>query len=378
MENKLQKSITLKHLLINKQQCVGLQFNTDKILEALVRELPSPKWSNQFKMPYILNTKSNQNLIFSVFRGVAWINCNYFFKDKILNHDNEEIDVSWFRKRIIEDNYRKCPEAYLKKLELKKYANNTVRIYVFCFEKFINYHYNIDLIDINENDIRNYLEFLIKEELSNSYINQSINAIKFYYEIVLGMPNRFYEIERPRKEFKLPKVISKEEVFSIIEHTSNIKHKCIVSLLYSAGLRRSELLNLKLEDIDSKRMLVKVNLAKGNKDRFSVLNKSVLDDLRIYYKAYKPKLYLFENPSTDKKYSSSSVLKIVVQSAKKAKLSKRVTPHMLRHSFATHLLENGSDLRLIQLLLGHNSTKTTEIYTHVAVNTFTNLKDLLT
>jgi len=377
MENKLQKSITLKHLLIKKQHCIGLQFYADKLIEALVRTLPEPKWSNKFKMPYILNTKYNQNLIFNTFRGVAWIDCNYFFKDKILNHDNEDIDLIWFRKRVLKKGYRACPEAYLKKLELKKYANSTVKNYISSFEKFINYYKDIELIHINENDIRNYLQFLIQEKLSNSYINITINAVKFYYEIVLGMPNRFYEIERPRKEYKLPKVISKEEVLSIIEHTNNIKHRCIVSLLYSAGLRRSELLNLKLEDIDSKRMLLRVRLAKGNKDRYSVLNKTVLKDLRCYYKAYKPTNYLFENPITSNKFSTSSVLKIVVRAAKKAKITKRVTPHMLRHSFATHLLENGTDLRHIQLLMGHNSTKTTEIYTHVATNTFTNLKDLL-
>jgi len=373
----MEKSITLKHLLIKKQQCIGLQFNADKVIQALVRELPSPKWSNEFKMPYVLNTKSNQNLIFNTFRGIAWINCNYFFKDKILNHGNEKIDVAWFRKRILKDSYRQCPEVYLKKLELKRYANSTVKSYIFCFEKFINHYNETELITINENDIRDYLQLLIQEKRSNSYINQTINAIKFYYEIVLGMPNRFYEIERPIKEFKLPNVLSKEEIFSIIEQINNIKHKCIVSLLYSAGLRRSELLNLKLEDVNSKRMLIKIIQAKGNKDRYSVLNKSVLDDLRVYYKIYNPKIYLFENPNSGKKYSPSSILSIVVNAAKKANIKKRVTPHMLRHSFATHLLENGADLRHIQLLLGHNSTKTTEIYTHVAANNFTNLKDLL-
>ena len=373
----MKKSITLKHLLIKKERCIGLQFTANKVLEALVRTLPSPKWSEKFKMPYILNTKAHLNLIFNTFRGVAWINCNHFFKDKPLNHTNEKVDVTWFRKRIVTDNYRKCPEAYLQKLELKKYANNTVKTYVFCFERFINHYKYIELIDINENDIRDYLQLLIQEKKSNSYINQTINAIKFYYEIVLGMPNRFYEIERPIKEFKLPNVLSKEEVFLMIEKTNNIKHKCIISILYSAGLRRSELLNLKLVDIDSKRMLVKIVQAKGNKDRYTVLNKSVLDDLRVYYKKYKPKIYLFESSFSGKKYSASSILKVVVNAAKKANIKQRVTPHMLRHSFATHLLENGTDLRYIQLLLGHNSTKTTEIYTHVAINSFTNLKDLL-
>ncbi len=373
----MEKSITLKNLLIKQQKCIGLLFNSDKVVDALVKNLPNPKWSNEFKMPYILNTKQNQNLIFKTFRGIAWINCNYFFHDRILNHENEAIDLKWFKKRKKKQNFRSCPDEYLQKLKLKKYANNTVRSYVSRFEDFINYFVDIDLINLNENDVRMYLEKLIDEELSNSYINISINAIKFYYEIVLGMPNRFYSIERPKKEFKLPKVLSKEEVLAIIENTNNIKHRCIASLLYSAGLRRNELLNLKLQDIDSKRMLIKVKQAKGNKDRNTVLNQSVLEDLRKYYMLYSPKIFLFEGKIPAKKYSSSSILKIVSQAAERAGIREKVSPHMLRHSFATHLLENGTDLRYIQLLLGHNSTKTTEIYTHVATNTFTEIKDLL-
>ncbi len=167
-----------------------------------------------------------------------------------------------------------------------------------------------------------------------------------------------------------------DTIVSMINHTNNIKHRCIISLLYSSGLRRNELLQLKLKDIDSKRMIIRVKQAKGNKDRYTVLNKSVLNDMREYYKIYNPKIYLFESPISGNKYSSSSVLKIVINAAKKANIRK-ATPHMLRHSFATHLLESGTDIRYIQLLLGHNSTKTTEIYTHVATNSFTEIKDLL-
>ncbi len=328
-------------------------------------------------MVYILNTKQNVNLIFKSFRGVAWINCHYFFREKPLGKTNVTIDVNWFKNRPDKQNFKTCPKAYLQKLELKKYANNTVKLYVNSFERFINYYKNTELIQLNENDIRLYLEHLIKENRSNSYINIAINAIKFYYEVVLEMPNRFYAIERPRKTFKLPKVLSKEEIFSIIAHTNNIKHKCIVSLLYSAGLRRNELIHLKLTDINSKRMLIKVEQAKGNKDRYTVLNKKVLDLLRLYYKQYRPKVYLFESNIPGKTYSSSSVLKIVTQAAKKAGIVQSVSPHMLRHSFATHLLKNGVDIRYIQLLLGHNSTKTTEIYTHVSTNNFVSIKDLL-
>jgi len=373
----LNKHITLKHLFIKEKQCIGIQFSSDKVIQAFIKELPDPKWSKEFNMAYITNTKPNLNLIFEKFRGVAWVNCNYFFQDRKLNSNNDIIDVTWFRERTKKQSFRSCPEEFLQKLELKKYSNSTVKNYVHSFEKFINHYKDRELFSINENDIRLYLQKLINEERSNSFINMAINAIKFYYEMVLGMPNRFYSIERPRKESKLPKILSKEEIISIINHTNNIKHRCIVSLLYSSGLRRNELLQLKVKDINSKRMLIRVEQAKGNKDRYTVLNKSVLEDLRAYFKMYKPKTYLFENPVSKNRYSSSSVLQVVVKSALNAGIKERVTPHMLRHSFATHLLESGTDIRYIQMLLGHNSTKTTEIYTHVATTSFTGIKDLL-
>jgi len=220
------------------------------------------------------------------------------------------------------------------------------------------------------------LKHLVQLGKSDSYLNQAINSIKFYYEIVLNIPNRFYSIDRPRKQEKLPEILAKETVLKMIDIAANLKHKCILSLLYSAGLRRSELINLKITDIDSTRMLIRVAQGKGKKDRFTLLSKNVLVDLRSYYKIYRPKTYLFEGADGGK-YSGSSVLKIVKRAAKKAGIYKKVTPHMLRHSFATHLLEDGVDLRYIQTLLGDNSTRTTEIYTHVAVTNFKNIKSPL-
>jgi site-specific recombinase XerD len=177
---------------------------------------------------------------------------------------------------------------------------------------------------------------------------------------VKGMPHRFYQIDRPRKARTLPKVISKEEVKSIISHLSNIKHKCIISMIYSAGLRRSELINLRVEDVDSHRMMIFVRGAKGKKDRYTLLSERMLKDLRDYYRAYRPKKLLFEGVG-GQPYSGSSIRKILLRAAKAAGIRKKITPHMLRHSFATHLLEDGVDLRYIQTLLGHGSSKTTEI-----------------
>ena len=373
---KFSQHITLKHLLLDNQKHIGLQFNSNKVLNLIIQELKDVQWNEEFNMYYVPNTKKHLDAIFSLFRGVAWINSKYFFENTRSKQLTETFDVSWFRKRKRQPGYRFCPEIYLQKLELKQYSNNTVKSYVSCFETFIN-HYPKEPIDhLNEQDIRNYLQYLIKINKSKSYINQAINSIKFYYEVVLGMPNRFYSIERPIKDRKLPLVLSKENVRKMIESTNNIKHRCVISLLYSAGLRRSELINLKLEDIDSSRMLIRVEDAKGNKDRYTLLSKNALDDLRKYFTEYLPKIYLFEGQYGGT-YSANNVGKIITNAAIKAGIQKKVSPHTLRHSFATHLLESGTDLRYIQLLLGHSSTKTTEIYTHVAKSSFDSIKNPL-
>jgi site-specific recombinase XerD len=367
MKNDSQHVVTLKHLLIDNKKMVGLKFYPNKIVQTIVKGLPNIKWSNQFNMAYLPNTKENVDTIFEDFRGVAWINSGNFFNKNKQPNKNPSISLKKYRERDLPNNYRACPEEYLQKLELRQYALSTAKTYINLFEVFSNHFIKWDLIQIDEEVIRNYMQELIQQGKSDSYVNQMINSIKFYYEVVLEMPNRFYSVERPIKKDKLPKVLSKEEVLAIIENTNNIKHRCIVSLLYSAGLRRGELLNLKVSDIDSSRMVINVIQGKGNKDRITILSQSVLEDLREYFKQWNPTLFLFEGTKGGK-YSAESVNKIIKNSAKKAKIKKNVTTHMLRHSFATHLLEAGTDLRYIQALLGHSSTKTTEIYTQVAVN----------
>lgn len=370
------RHITLKHLLIDNKRYIGLKFYSDKILNSMVKDIAGVQWNEEFGMYYVPNNKAKLDFIFNLFRGVAWINTNHFFKRNMSKELNGEFDVEWFRNRERPSGFRNCPESYLSKLEIKKYSNNTVKIYVSCFERFINHYSGLEIDHITEKDIREYLMLLVRKKYSNSYINQAINSIKFYYEVVLAMPNRFYEIERPRKEHRLPKVLSKQEAKRIIDSTGNIKHRCIISLLYSAGLRRNELINLRVNDIDSERMLIKVDGAKGNKDRYTLLANSVLVDLRTYYRTYRPSKYLFEG-RTKEKYSPSSINNVIAKATIDARVNKHVTAHTFRHSFATHLLEDGTDLRYIQLLLGHNSTKTTEIYTHVAKNSFNNIKNPL-
>ncbi len=357
-------SITLRHLVIEGKRMIALEYNSSPTLDALVKSLGDVKWSKKFGLYYIENSKTTLDQIYKIFRGVAWINSKYFFKDKLVNKDVVEPDYSRYKNKVSKYS-RKCPGEYIDKLQVLRYSQNTLTTYISMFEEFINYYKDVDLLKIDENDIRKYLLLLVERGVSYSYQNQSINAIKFYYEIVLGLPNRYYQIERPRKQDKLPLVLSVEEVQSIIRVTDNIKHKAILMTIYSAGLRISELLGLKLSDIMSDRGLILVRNSKGKKDRTTILGKKTLVILRQYYKLYTPKEYLFEGQSGGQ-YSATSVQKILKKSLRKANIRKSATIHTLRHSFATHLLEKGTNLRYIQTLLGHSSPKTTEIYTRVS------------
>ncbi len=269
------------------------------------------------------------------------------------------------------------PIAYINILDQKRYSENTKSTYISYFRDYLKYFRGRNPEKITREEINDYLlELIRRKNISSSQQNQRINAIKFYYEKVLGKEKMYINIERPRKVRKKPNVLSPSEIRRMIDSTDNLKHKCIISLLYSAGLRRSELINLKLVDILSEQMLIKVVNAKGNKDRYVGLSNHMLRMLRKYYIEYRPVNWLFEGASGGP-YSAESVGKVVQKAAIIAKIKRRVTPHMLRHSFATHHLENGTDLRYIQEFLGHNSSKTTEIYTQVARTDFIKFRNPL-
>jgi len=315
------------------------------------------------------------------------------FSEKLLNDVNNLAKIQQLEVRIEEEakitdklpritpydvaNYRYCPDEYVLKLIELRYSKNTIKTYKGLFEEFINYYHKFDINNIDEKMIIAFLRYLVIErKISTSYQNQSINAIKFYYERVLGGQRKIYLVERPRREKTLPEVLSEKEIIEVIRHINNIKHKAIVLLIYSAGLRLSELVNMRIKDIDSERMKVYVQQSKGRKDRYTSLSKKVLPVLRKYFKEYKPKEWLFEGTKGGK-YSASSVQTLVKNAYAKAGIKKKVSTHSLRHSFATHLLENGTDLRYIQSLMGHDSSKTTEIYTHITTRGFDQIQNPL-
>ncbi len=256
-------------------------------------------------------------------------------------------------------------EDLRREMVSRKYSLKTIKAYI---------HYNRDLFkftgkspkNITEGDVKEYLFHLVEEKkVATSTLNSAINALKFYYGTILKK-HFIYEIKRPCKDKRLPVVLSQEEVLKILSTVSNIKHKAILMLIYSAGLRVSEVVKLKPQDIDSQRKLVYIGNAKRRKDRYTLLSEATLETLRIYWEKYKPKKWLFQSQDKEKHITTRTVQRIFSKACEKAGIRKDVSVHSLRHSFATHLLEQGTDLRYIQELLGHKSSKTTEIYTHVS------------
>lgn len=266
-------------------------------------------------------------------------------------------------------------EQFKKWMHSKRYSENTVSTYTDALVIFLRYFSAKAINEINNQDVIDFTNYyLLANKFSASYQNQMVNALKLFFAIVESKKIEVERIHRPQREQKLPNVLSKEEVKQILNAHRNLKHKAMLSLIYSCGLRRSELLNLKLEHIDSKRGLVIIKQSKGKKDRVLPLSLKILEMLRSYYQAYKPKKWLFEGHKGEVQYDERSLANVLKQALEKLKFTKPVTLHWLRHSYATHLLEAGTDLRYIQELLGHSSSRTTEIYTHVSTKSLQQIK----
>ena len=264
----------------------------------------------------------------------------------------------------------KCFDQLTNELRQRNYTESTIKTYLSEFKSFYFSSYFKE--PLTRDCIIQYLLYLKDRNLSLSKQNQAINAIKFYAENILSLDKERYGIDRPRREKRLPVVLSSDEIKRIISSISNVKHKMIIKLIYGCGLRVGELIKLKLSDVDGNRLRLHIRCSKGYKDRYVPLNQELISDLRSYYQIFKPRVYLFEGAKSKQKnivpYSSTSVRAIFKRAVKKARINKHVVLHSLRHSYATHLMEHGIDLRYIQTLLGHASSKTTEIYTHVSKN----------
>ena len=266
-------------------------------------------------------------------------------------------------------------EKFKQWLLSKRYSPSTIKTYSEALKSFFIFYREKPIAEISNEDVIIYNnEYILKNNLSASYQNQIVNAIKLFFQTIRETKMLVDKIHRPKRSKLLPNVLSKEEIKLILNAHSNIKHKTMLSLIYSCGLRRSELLNLKPADIDSKRGIVIIRQSKGKKDRIAPLSPKILDMLREYYIGFKPKTWLFEGQNENTKYDERSLSNVLKQALTKSRINKPVSLHWLRHSYATHLLESGTDLRYIQELLGHSSSKTTEIYTHVSTKSIQQIK----
>ena len=251
-------------------------------------------------------------------------------------------------------------------LKLKAYSESTIRTYKNEFGVFLQTIKQKPAESITVDDLRRYMLYCLGPlKLTENTVHSRLNALKFYYEQVLGREKFFFEIPRPKKPIKLPKVISEEKVLEALFAVVNLKHKTILLLAYSAGLRVSEVVNIKPEDINSDRMQIFISRAKGKKDRMVTLSAHLLPLLREYYIKYRPKIWLFEGQYGEN-YGERSAQMLFHQAFKKLNLPAQFSFHSLRHSYATHLLDNGTDISYIQKLLGHNDIKTTLRYTQVS------------
>lgn len=252
-------------------------------------------------------------------------------------------------------------------LQLRNYSHKTIKTYLSCLRTFVNYFKPKHPRKISNEEIKKYLLFLIEgKKWQASTINQMFNALRFLYVELYKTPFIIESIPRPKKDKKLPDILSQEDILKIFTQVDNLKHRTLLMLIYSAGLRVGESVRLKISDIDSTRKMIHIRGAKGKKDRYTLLSDNVLNILRDYYKKYKPKDYLFEGQGDRKHISERSIQAVFHRAVLAVGIKKAISVHGLRHSFATHLLESGIDLRYIQELLGHSSSKTTEIYTHVS------------
>lgn len=367
------KNLRLLPATHKEQEIIKALFAYDKEVIALVKSQKGARWSQTLQSWYFPKKEFQLNSFYQALKGFVFID---YSKLK----QQHSAPSSIIAKKTTPRESKICillPQEYKEQLILKRYSQNTIKTYCSCFLKFMNFFKGQSIDHLSKKDIQVFLLYLIqKRKVSSSTQNQYINAIKFYYEKVLKQPKMVFTLERPNKAKKLPEVLTEQEVFMILKKTSNLKHKIILSLLYSGGLRVGELIGLRIQDIVWEKNYLFIRGGKGQKDRITLLSENIALLLKKYIQKCKPNYWLIESPNR-KHYSASSVRAILRRSAKNAGIQKRIYPHMLRHSFATHLLEKGTDLRYIQELLGHGSSKTTEVYTHVSRKSLANIKSPL-
>ncbi len=348
--------ITLVSKLYRKKLQLLLQFNYNDELISIIKYQLNACWSIRLQSWYVLFSDAQVAKIELLFKNTAIIDVSSL--SKAVHHRKV--------KRVLSAKRHEFLSKYKLYLQGKRYSKSTVDTYSSFIEGFLGFVATKPLQDISNATVERFIEHnFIKKNYSISTQRQFVSAIKLLCKFYPHTLIEELHLERPKRDRKLPNVMSKEEVISIIKCTKNLKHKIIIALIYSAGLRISELIDLELSHFNLERQQLFIKNAKGRKDRYVVLAKSIFPLLEAYISAYQPKKYFVEGLKGGK-YTANSVRNFLEKSRVNAKINKRITPHTLRHSYATHLLENGTGLRHIQELLGHAKPETTMIYTHVA------------
>jgi integrase/recombinase XerD len=374
------KTVVLSRIEHRGAPCIKITFERDEQLAAAIRAVHGAAWSKTHKSWYVRERKNILGELFGHFKDKAYLEYRDL-KEKpladpvvIIKLPKEESAPLPLLLREVSDHNRALLDELKLWMRSKRYSNSSVHSYLDGLELFCRWMKNKALEEVsNEDVIRFNNDYILKNGLSASYQSHFVSAIKLLFNVCKFKTLIEAELLRPKKPKKLPNVLSKEEVKQLLDATKNIKHKAMLGLIYSCGLRCGELLALKPEHVDSLRNLLLIKQAKGRKDRVVPLSKKTIELLRDYYKAHKPKVYLFEGWKEGEPYDVRSLQHVLKQNLLKAGINKPVTLHWLRHSYATHLLEAGTNLRYIQEILGHSNPKTTQIYTHVSTNSIKNV-----
>jgi site-specific recombinase XerD len=337
-----------------------VQFAHNTAWNQRIKQVADARWSSSLKGWHIPDNEENRKKC-----GIA--------PATALSVQQQKVQASSIR---LSANNKEQLLLYLEQLALKKYSKSTLQTYRNEFMQLLQLLKDIHVQDLTPEHLKRYMLYcVVKLQLSENTLHSRLNALKFYFEQVLKKEKFFFDIPRSKKQLQLPKVLNETEIGRLFKAITNLKHKAIVFTAYSAGLRVSEVVNLKQKDIDSSRMTIYIEQAKGKKDRYVNLSPVLLDILRSYLKQQtpRPKLYLFEGQISGTPYSTRSAQQLFIDAKKKANIPKHISFHSLRHSFATHLLEKGVDIKYIKDILGHFDIRTTERYIYVARKQLVNI-----
>jgi integrase/recombinase XerD len=357
--------LSLKLLKGVQMLIIRVPYNQDLI--KIVKNIPDVHWNPLEKIWFTRNSSEKVEKVFSLFAGKAILDVSHPHLLRALKNR------SLFGQLTIEDEQIiRNFESWMKE---KRYRKSTMENYLSSLRRFLRFTKPKSLSEINEEDMNRYVnQYILPNGLSYNFQNLTVTAVKLFFKNVYKTEFNADDLERPRKQTRLPEILSVEEVRRLLSVHRNIKHRLMLRLIYACGLRRSELLNLKPGDINGERKVLFIRQSKGNKDRMVRLPPKLLKELREYYKLERPEIYLFEGQKKGMPYSPTSLMEVLKSALKKAGIKKHFTLHGLRHCYATHLLESGTGIRQIQELLGHKSSKTTEIYTHVSKNTIRSIR----